>query len=413
MKTVAILGTLDTKGAEFAFLKDRIAAQGLGTLMIDCSTAGKSDVVPDVTADEIARLGGSSLAALHQHGERGEAIRVMGLGARDKLLALYQEGKIHGAISGGGSGNTSIAAAAMRSLPFGFPKLILSTMASGDVSSYVDISDMTLMHSVGDIEGLNRLTLQVLSNAAGAIAGMVQMETQTYSTKLTVGITMFGVTTPAAKAIRAQLEAKGFEVLVFHATGKGGRAMEALIEQGVIQGVIDLTTTEIADEVVGGILNAGPDRLKAAVKKGIPCIIVPGALDMVNFGPKETVPEKFSARNLHVHNPHITLMRTTAEENRIFAKFMAGNLRQADPDLVTILLPLQGVSAIDKKGAVFYDPTANQAFCNTLKDKLGSVLPIVELDAHINDQRFADAVVTHFLHNWALQAEESIKTAAK
>ena len=401
MKTVAILGTLDTKGAELVFLKDRIAAQGLGTLLIDCSTIGKSEIVPDVSADEIARLGGKPLEALQQQGERGEAIRVMGLGAREKLLALQQEGKIHAAISAGGSGNTSIAATAMRALPFGFPKLILSTMASGDVSSYVDISDITMMHSVGDIEGLNSLTLRVLNNAAGAIAGMVQMDAPTRGTKPTVGLTMFGVTTPAAKAVRARLEAEGFEVLVFHATGKGGRAMEALIEQGVIQGVIDLTTTEIADEIVGGILNAGPERLKAAVKKRIPQVIAPGALDMVNFGPKETVPEQFRERNLYVHNPQITLMRTTPEENRQFAEFMARNLSGAEPALVTILLPLKGVSALDQEGAPFYDPDANQCFHETLKAKLGHTLDIVQLDCHINDKEFAEQIVRSFLNNWS------------
>lgn len=257
-----------------------------------------------------------------------------------------------------------------------------------------------MMHSVGDIEGLNQLTVRILNNAAGAIAGMVTMEAPSRPKQPTVAVTMFGVTTPAVKAIRQQLEARGFEVLVFHATGSGGRAMEALVEQGVVEGVIDLTTTEIADEVVGGVFSAGPERLKAAVRKGVPQVIAPGALDMVNFGPLDTVPERFKGRNLYVHNPQVTLMRTTPEENARFAELMAANLEGADPRRVTVCLPLKGFSAIDREGAVFADPEADRAFVETLKRRLPPGLPVVEVDAHINDQAFVDEVVRRFLAHW-------------
>jgi uncharacterized protein (UPF0261 family) len=247
---------------------------------------------------------------------------------------------------------------------------------------------------------LNRLTLLVLNNAAGAMAGMVTMDAPDQQPRSTVGLTMFGVTTPAAKAIRAALEEQGFEVLVFHATGTGGRAMESLINQGIIKGVIDLTTTEIADAVVGGVLSAGMERLSAGVACRIPQVIAPGALDMVNFGPKETVPREFQSRKLYVHNPQVTLMRTTAEENRRFAEFMATKLAHADSALVSLCLPLAGVSMIDKKGAVFFDPEADRVFREVLKEKLNEALTIVEVDANINDEAFTNEVVSQFLTIW-------------
>jgi uncharacterized protein (UPF0261 family) len=398
--TIAIIGTLDTKERELVFLRERIEHQGASALLIDCGVVRDPSLTPEVSSEEIARLGGSTLAALREKGDRGEAVRIMGQGARAKLLELYRGGRVHGAVSAGGSGNTSIAATAMRDLPVGFPKLIVSTVASGDVSPYVGIKDITMMYSVGDIEGLNRLTTLVLNSAAGAIVGMARMEAPRLETRPTVGLTMFGVTTPAAKMIRERLEAHGFEVLVFHATGAGGRAMETLIEQGIIEGVIDLTTTEVADEVVGGVLSAGPERLKAGVARRVPQVIAPGALDMVNFGPKETVPERFQGRNLYVHNPQVTLMRTTPEENARFAEFIARNLSGADPELLSVMIPLRGVSMIDKDGAPFFDPEADRSFREALKEHLAGSVPVIEVDAHINDEAFAEAVVTRFLEHW-------------
>ena len=398
--TIAILGTLDTKEPELLFVKERIESTGAGALVIDCGVMTDPATTPDISSEEVARRGGGTLASLREQQDRGEAMRVMGEGARAALLELAEAGRVHGAISAGGSGNTWIAANAMQQLPVGFPKLIVSTMASGDVSRYVGISDLTMMYSVGDVEGLNQLTTLVLNNAAGAIVGMARMARPEVETKPTIAITMFGVTTPAVKAVRSKLEMRGFEVLVFHATGTGGRAMENLVSQGIVQGVIDLTTTELADEVVGGVLSAGPERLMAAVRRSVPQVIAPGALDMVNFGPKETVPARFTERNLYVHNPQVTLMRTTPDENVKIAELMASNLSGADPQLVTVVLPSGGVSMIDAPKAPFYDPSADRAFRDTLRARLEGRLPVVEVDAHINDEAFAAVVVERFLDNW-------------
>ncbi len=398
--TIAILGTLDTKEQELSFVKERIESLGAGALLIDCGVMSDPAITPDIDSREIARRGGSTLAALREAEDRGEAVRVMAEGAREALLELTESGRVHGAVAAGGSGNTWIAANAMQRLPVGFPKLIVSTMASGDVSQYVGISDITMMYSVGDIEGLNQLTTTVLNNAAGAIVGMARMARPGLETKPTIAISMFGVTTPAVKAVRGQLEAGGFEVLVFHATGTGGRAMENLVGQGLVQGVIDLTTTELADEVVGGVLSAGPERLEAAVRANVPQVIAPGAIDMVNFGPTATVPARFSERNLYVHNPQVTLMRTTPDENVQIAELMARNLAGADPELVTVVLPTQGVSMIDRPTAAFYDPAADRAFRDTLQARLEGRLPVVEVEAHINDEVFAAVVVERFLDNW-------------
>ena len=398
--TIAVLGTLDTKEQELSFLAERIESAGASALLIDCGVMTDPATAPGITSTEVARRGGSTLEALRESQDRGEAVRVMAEGARDTLIELAESGRVHGAIAAGGSGNTWIAAHAMQALPVGFPKLIVSTMASGDVSRYVGISDITMMYSVGDVEGLNRLTTLVLNNAAGAIVGMAGMAKPAVEAKPTIAITMFGVTTPAVKAVRSELEARAFEVLVFHATGTGGRAMENLVNQGIVQGVIDLTTTELADEVVGGVLSAGPERLKAAVERGVPQVIAPGAVDMVNFGPKDTVPAHFADRNLYVHNPQVTLMRTTPDENVRIAELMASNLAGADPALVTVVVPKEGVSMIDKPSAPFYDAAADRAFRDTLSARLAGRLPVVEVDAHINDEAFAAVVVERFLENW-------------
>lgn len=399
-KTVAIVGTLDTKEEEFLFLRDRIREWNIDTLLIDCGVMRDPNIRPDVTAHEIAKLGGSDLAELRADQARGRAVSVMGEGARLKLLELYNQGHIHGVIGAGGSSNTSIAAAAMRDLPVGVPKLIVSTFASGDVSSYVGINDVTMMHSVGDIEGINRLTSMILSNAAGAIAGMVLQRRMASCDKPTVGITMFGVTTPAVKMIRSRLEARGFEVLVFHATGAGGRAMEALVQQGVIKGVIDLTTTELADEVVGGVLSAGADRLRAGVVMGIPQVISCGAIDIVNLGPFESIPAQFRNRTLYMHTPEMTLMRTSVEENERIARMMIKMLEGVDPRRVTVMLPVNGVSMVDDEHEPFFDPQANAAFRRTFMAERPPALPVIEVEAHINSVQFADAVVEEFISNW-------------
>lgn len=399
-KTIAIVGTLDTKEQEFLYLQACILKKNVHTLLIDCGVMRDPVTRPDVSAREIAHLGGSDLQQLRSLNERGRAVAVMGMGARIKLQELYEAGKIHGILGAGGSGNTSIAAAAMRDIPVGVPKLIVSTVASGDVAGYVGINDVTMMPSVGDIEGLNRLTSMILSNAAGAIVGMVEQGKPQDTGRATVGISMFGVTTPAVKMIRSRLEQHGFEVLVFHATGSGGRAMEALVEQGVIKGLIDLTTTELADEVVGGVLSAGTDRLRAGVLAGIPQVISCGAIDIVNLGPWESIPERFLNRTLYMHTPEMALMRTSSEENERIARLMVQMLEGVDPQRVTVMLPLKGVSMVDDRHAPFFDPQADAAFRRTFVAEKPPELPVIEMEAHINSEQFAEAVVSEFLDKW-------------
>jgi uncharacterized protein (UPF0261 family) len=313
----------------------------------------------------------------------------MARGATVILARLHAQGAIHGVVALGGSAGTAIATAAMRALPYGFPKLMVSTLAAGDTKPYVGTKDICMMPSVLDISGLNYLSRRILSNAAGAICGMVAAEPARASEdKLLIAATMFGVTTPCVTAARRVLEERGYEVLVFHATGTGGQAMEQLIEDGAIHAVLDLTTTELADELVGGVMSAGPHRLEAAGHKGIPQLVCPGAIDMVNFGPVETVPAQFRSRKLYVHNPTVTLMRTTPEECAEIGRLTATRLNRASGP-VTVLLPLQGVSAIDKPEGPFYSPEALNSYRRALKANLSSEIKLVELDAHINDESFA------------------------
>jgi uncharacterized protein (UPF0261 family) len=405
VKTIAVIGTLDTKGPELEFLVTEITRRGAQPLLIDTGLFAH-DRVPAITADDVAARAGTTVAHLRDANDRGDAVRMMGIGARAIVAELHLHGRIDGAIAAGGSGNTSIAATAMDALPIGVPKLIVSTMAAGDVSAYVGTSDLTLMHSVTDIEGLNRLSRTILSNAAAAVCAMAspgprETRFERPVEGASIALTMFGVTTPAAKRIRALLEARGFEVIVFHAVGAGGRAMERLIAEGVVSGVIDLTTTEIADEVIGGVLGAGPDRLRAAVAQRLPQVIAPGALDIVNFGPRSSVPARFAHRTLVAHNPQVTLMRTTPEENVRVARFIAERLVDADPNLTTLCLPLRGVSALDAEGERFDDPDANRHLFGELDRLLGDRLRVVRIDAHINDGAFADEVVRRFLTHWS------------
>jgi uncharacterized protein (UPF0261 family) len=313
----------------------------------------------------------------------------MAVGARAILGRLFGQGTIDGVVSLGGSAGTTIATAAMRGLPYGFPKMMVSTLASGDVRPYVGITDICMMPSVLDIAGLNHVSRRIISNAAGAICGMVASETAVaLDEKPAIAATMFGVTTPCVTAARHILEERGYEVLVFHATGTGGQAMENLIEDGAFRAVLDITTTELADELVGGVMSAGAHRLEAAGRVGIPQLVCPGAIDMVNFGPEETVPARFRGRNLYVHNPSVTLMRTTPEECAEIGRITAIKLNRACGP-VAVLIPLRGVSAIDKIGGPFYSPEALEAYRGALKASLSPTIRLVELDAHINDEGFA------------------------
>jgi len=397
-KTVAILGTLDTKGEEFAFLRTRIESAGLATLVIDSGILGEPAFAPAISRWEVARASGHALEDLLATRDRGESIAVMAAGAAVVVRRLFEEGKIQGLISLGGSAGTTIGTAAMRSLPAGFPKVMVSTLASGDTRPYVGTKDIVMVYPVVDIAGLNLLSRRILANAAAAIAGMVlQEETECrVVSKPLVAATMFGVTTSCVTIARRILEQRGFEVLVFHATGAGGQAMEDLIADGYVSGVLDVTTTELADELLGGVMSAGPHRLEAAAEKGIPQVVCPGAIDMVNFGPLDSVPEKYRGRRLYVHNPNVTLMRTTPEECAELGRITAEKLNRARSSVV-FLMPLRGVSAIDAAGLPFWCPQAGRRYLDALKANLNARIRLVEVDAHINDEGFAQVAANTLL----------------
>lgn len=391
MKTVAVLGTFDTKGKELKFIKECIEEHGLKTLCINTGVF-EPVVEPDISSAEVAAAVGADINAIVEKRDRATATEVLAKGTEKLIPQLYAEGKFDGIISIGGSGGTSLATPAMRQLPLGVPKVMVSTMASGDVSPYVGTSDIVMIPSVVDAEGLNDISKVIFSNAANAVVGMVQNRKELESDgKPLLAATMFGVTTPCVKAAEDYLHEQGYDVLVFHATGTGGKCMEALIDQGFIKGVLDLTTTEWCDEVVGGVLNAGPDRLTTAGKNGIPQVVSVGALDMVNFGPMDTVPAQFKDRNLYKHNPTVTLMRTTADELKSIGHEIATRLTDATGK-TTLMLPLKGVSMIDVEGQPFYDAEADKVLFDTLRTELeGSDVEIVELDTDINDKEFAVA----------------------
>ncbi|MDO4481855.1 MAG: Tm-1-like ATP-binding domain-containing protein [Bacillota bacterium] len=391
MKTVAVLGTFDTKGAEYAYLKELLEELGVKTLTIH---AGVFDPLftPDVSNAEVAAAAGADIKEISAKKDRALATEVLSKGTEALIPALYKEGKFDGIISLGGSGGTALATPAMRALPVGVPKVMVSTMASGNTSQYVGTSDIVMIPSVVDVAGLNTISTKIFGNAAAAIAGMVKNENKKEgSNKPLVAATMFGVTTPCVNFAQAYLEARGYEVLVFHATGAGGKSMEALIDGGFIKGVLDLTTTEWCDELVGGVLSAGPTRLDAAGKAGIPQVVSVGALDMVNFGPYDTVPAQFAGRNLYKHNPTVTLMRTTVDENRQLGEIIAEKLNKASGK-TALFLPLKGVSMIDAEGQPFYGPEEDKMLFGTLKDRIDpGKVEVVEMDNLINDQVFAEA----------------------
>ena len=396
-ETILLIGTLDTKGAEIAYVRGLITERGHKTVVMDTGVGGKPPFVPDISATEVAEAGQKSLTALREAGDRGAALTVMGEGARVLALKAYADGQVDGVLSLGGSGGTSIATTAMQALPIGFPKVMVSTMASGDVAPYVGVKDITMMYSVVDVAGLNRISRQVFCNAVGAICGMVEQTLPEAEDKPLITASMFGVTTPCVTAVREKLEAAGYEVLVFHATGSGGRAMEALIDGGFITGVADITTTEWCDELVGGVLSAGPTRLDAAAKNGVPQVVSLGALDMVNFGGMETIPQKFKDRILYVHNPQVTLMRTTPGECAELGKIIAAKLNQCTGP-ATLFVPLKGVSMIDAEGQPFHSPEADQALFRAVRDNLDTdKVELIEMNLNINDLDFAVAVANRLL----------------
>ena len=395
-KNILLIGTFDTKAEEFAFVKDIIEQRGHHVLMMDAGVFSRPSFEVDVSSAQVAEAGGGSLDVLRERKDRGEAMDVMIAGVSQLTAAMYAAGKVDGVLSLGGGGGTNIGTAAMRQLPVGVPKFMASTVASSDVRPYVDVKDVTLMYSVVDIAGLNRISKKILANAAGAICGMVEQQISTHNDKKLIATTMFGVTTPCVTRVRSRLEAEGYEVVVFHATGTGGRAMEGLIEDGFISAVADVTTTEWCDELVGGVLSAGPNRLEAAGKAGIPQVVACGALDMVNFHAMSTVPAEFADRMFYKHNPNVTLMRTTPEECALLGKIIAEKLNQTNGP-TSLMLPLKGVSMIDNNGQPFYNPKADAALFNAIREHINESVEVIEHDLHINDEAFADALANQLL----------------
>jgi uncharacterized protein (UPF0261 family) len=388
---VYLIGTLDTKGPEVAFVRDELRALSVQVAVVDVSCRDAPTIPADVTREKVFEAAGTTLADVLTLNDRGSAVTAAACGAAALIARLQAEGSVDGVMGLGGSAGTTIATAAMRVLPIGVPKVMASTLASGQVRGYVGDKDILMLNTVVDVSGINRISRIVLGEAARAMAGLVTLRDRPApeTDKPVIAATMFGVTTPCVTRARRVLEDAGYEVLVFHATGTGGQAMETLIDDGLVAGVLDITTTELADELVGGVLTAGPNRLTAAGRRGIPQVISVGALDMVNFGPAATVPDKFRDRKFHRHNANVTLMRTTADENKSLGQEIAQKACAASGP-TAILFPLQGVSAIDRDGQPFEDRTARDALLQALRESHGPV-ELIELNQHLNDPEFAEA----------------------
>ena len=397
MKTVALIGTFDSKGIEYAYVKKIIEDLGLKTYTIHMGVFPPL-FTPNVSNAEVAKAAGEDINALVAKKDRAWATEVLSKGMEKLVPELYRQGKFDGILALGGSGGTSLATPAMRALPIGVPKVMVSTVASGNTSQYVGTSDIIMMPSVVDVSGLNSISTKIFANAAFAITGMVKFENKAViEKKPLVAATMFGVTTPCVTFAREYLEARGYEVLTFHATGTGGRSMEDLVNAGFIEGVLDITTTEWADEIVGGVLNAGPNRLDAAAKMGVPQVVSVGALDMVNFGPIDTIPKQFEGRNFYKHNPTVTLMRTTVAENVKLGKKIAEKLNQATGYTV-LMLPLKGVSMIDAPGQAFYGKEEDENLFNELRHDINpKVVRLEEYELHINDKEFAEKAAQNLI----------------
>ncbi len=396
-KTIVIVGALDTKGEEFAYVKALLKKKHCKTIVVDFGVLGEPAFEPDISRGTVAAAGGGSIEHFRFGEHKDEAMQVMGAGLAMIVRQLYDAGQLDGIIGMGGSGGTSIATAGMRTLPVGVPKLMVSTIGGGDVSAYTGSKDITFMPSIVDVAGFNRISRLIYTNAAGAIAGMVSVSApEETSDKPLVVASMFGNTTKAVDHARSLLENSGYEVLVFHATGSGGKTMESLIADGLITASLDMTTTELADEVCGGVLSSGPDRCWAASRAGIPAVLVPGCVDMANFWGMDTVPEKYKGRNLYQWNPNVTLMRTNVEENMKMGEMLAAAANAATAP-VQILLPLQGVSQLDSLGGAFWDPEADRACYEAIKRNLRPDIPVIEIDHNINDPEFSGQVAETLL----------------
>lgn len=401
-KTIALVGALDTKGTEFAFVKGELLRRGCRVLVINTGIMGEPGFAPEIDADVVAQAGGRSLADLRQEGDRGTAVAAMTTGITKVVKRLYDQGKIDGILGMGGSAGTVIATAAMRQLPVGFPKVMVSTLAAGDTTAYVGAKDIILIPSVVDVAGINRISARIFANAAGAMAGLVETAVPEIETRPLIAASMFGNTTRLVDQCRAILDAHGYETLVFHATGTGGRTMESLIDDGYFTAVLDVTTTEWADELVGGFLTAGPERLDGAARQNLPQVIAPGCLDMVNFWGSDSVPTRYKDRQFYHWNPNVTLMRTTPEENAQLGRILAEKANQSAAP-AAFFLPLQGISVLDSPGGEdspageFWWPEADKALFEAIKTHVKPDISVYELDCNINDTAFAEAVTGKLL----------------
>ena len=391
-----MLGCFDTKGEVFSFLRQCLLAQGEVVITLNTGVMGTTDYFPvDFEADQVAREADFSITDLREEADRGQAVEVMGKGAAQIVARLVAEGRIKGAIGMGGGGGTYIALSAMQAIPLVVPKLCLTTVAANDLSRQMGNKNITLMPSVVDVAGLNSIIKPLIAQAAVAICAManVAATAEDATTQGTIAISMFGNTTACVDQCSELLKEQGYEVLAFHATGVGGKTMEALIREGHFNAVLDVTTTELADELCGGILSAGPKRLTAAAEMGIPQVVVPGCLDMVNFAQWDTVPERYQSRERYRWAPDVTLMRTNEDENRQLGQILAQKLNRSSA-AVAVLLPRKGLSQIDAEGGVFYGPETNAVLFEAIKKHAQENVAVIEVDAHINDEAFSRALVT-------------------
>ena len=392
---IAVVGALDTKGDEFLFVKKEIEKRGHTALVINVGIMADPDFEPDISADEVARAAGSSLTLLQTKSDRGVAVETMIEGIAKVIANLHSAGRIQAVISMGGSAGTEIGTAGMRALPLGIPKVMVSTLASGDTKPYVGTRDVVMVPSIVDVAGVNRISAQVYANAVGAIIGMIETPPPKIAEKPILAASMFGNTTPVVNRCRSIMEAKGYEVIIFHQVGTP-ETLESLVAEGYISGVLDITTTEWADEITGGVLAGGPDRYRVVSEKGMPQVVAPGCVDMANFWARKTVPKQYEGRRFYQWAPNITLMRTTPEENAVIGRILAENANRSSGP-VAFLLPLKGVSMLDAPGKEFWWPEADQALYDAIKENLRPDIPVCELDCNINDDEFADAVAEKML----------------
>jgi uncharacterized protein (UPF0261 family) len=396
VKTVAIVGTLDTKGEEIAFLKSLILARGHKAIVVDTGILGKSDVQADISRHEIASAGGENIDTLKQRGDEAFAQNIMAAGLKKSILSLLKSKKLHGLLAIGGGQGSIIVAPTLKSLPFGFPKMLVSTkVTQAGARPYVGSKDVLILPPVADLAGINCLTSSVLTNAAGAISGMVEIEKPKVTNKPIVVMSMNGTITDCGLAVKALLEKNGYEVLVFHTIGTGGEALEEYVKSNEVYAVIELGVNEITNDLMGGLASAGPDRLTAAGRAGIPQIVVPGSADFINFLGPETVPPKYRRRNIHSHNPQATLIRTNMQDNRLLGKTIADKLNRSRAPVI-VLWPKKGLSTLDHSGKPFWDPYADMALLKSLKTHLDRRITLIESDAYINDPEFAQAVFLAF-----------------